>query len=102
MKTAAAARVDHHSARPAPGSGAEDSRVRMRPPLPPPNHDCEEPTSDTAEKSPDFVEFLCGRFELDRERGMDLLATLLKGYVASEPYPIHTLEPQRAQRAVHE
>jgi hypothetical protein len=45
-----------------------------------------------SEAETDFVQFLCGRFQVDRERGMALFSTLLDDYVPSVAYPIHTLE----------
>ena len=101
MKTAAA-RSDLNETRPATRSDADDSRVRLRAPLPPPNHELAEPDFDAGDASPDFLQFLCGRFEVDRERGMALLATLLESYVPRESYPIHTLEPRHARSAVSE
>lgn len=101
MKTAAA-RIDPSSARPVARPDAEDSRVQMRAPLPPSNYEADELGFESYETGPDFVQFLCGRFELDRERGTALLATLLEAYVPQESYPIHTLEPRQARSAANE
>ena len=76
----------------------EDSRVRIQAPEPPPTNEVEAPCDGSdSEADSDFIQFLCGRFELeDRERGVALLSTLLSGYVATEAYPIHTLSPRKA------
>ena len=60
--------------------------MRLRAPVPPPE------SASASEPNPDFIEFLCGRFQVEPERGLSLLATLLDHYVPSEPFPIHTLD----------
>jgi hypothetical protein len=76
----------------------EDSRVRIQAPEPPPANETEVdacPGESAGDTDSDFIQFLCGRFELEnRERGMALLSTLLDRYVATEAYPIHTLSPR--------
>jgi hypothetical protein len=60
-----------------------ESRVGLRPPVSPQRDD---------EAAPDFIEFLCGRFSLDRDTGTELLFQLVVNYEPSGSYRINTLE----------
>src|SRR5262245_30808274 len=76
-----------------PRANDEDSRIRLRAPESPLESSVSFANDESAlEADSDFIQFLCGRFQVDRERGMALLATLLDGYVPNAAYPIHTLE----------
>lgn len=86
--------IDEANPRQEAANTERDSRVRLRAPEPPPG------AADPFQAEPDFIEFLCGRFSLDRESGTELLSQLVQTYEPKGSYSINTLDCQNDQEGI--
>ncbi len=80
-----------------------DSRVRLRAPEPEPQAEPDAEATDPtaiADTQPDFIAFLCRRFDLDRKGGIELLSQLVLSYQPQGQYRINTLDCENDREGI--